>query len=205
VPMTHDEYFSVLKETWQDELVVCALGTTANAWWSATRNDRTFYMHAAMGFASSFGMGLALGLSSARVWVLDSDGGLAMNLGGLLTMASVRPANLTHVVLNNHGYQTLGGTSLVNSGRTDYAGVAEAAGMDNVTRATTSSMLQDAVVKAREKHHYALVVADVAPAPTSQRFEESPRLPFEGAEMKYRFGREIERSCGVQVFGPGGF
>jgi thiamine pyrophosphate-dependent acetolactate synthase large subunit-like protein len=36
----------------------------------------------AMGFASSFELGLAVSVPEREIWILDSDGGAAMNAGG---------------------------------------------------------------------------------------------------------------------------
>src|SRR5919106_366518 len=105
--MNNDEYIESLVSAWKDELVVCALGRSADGWWSATRSSECYYVEGAMGFASSVGLGLALAIPEVNVWVLDSDGGLAMNLGGVLTEASLQPPNLLRIVLNNHGYQCL--------------------------------------------------------------------------------------------------
>src|SRR3712207_6231599 len=68
-------------------VVVCALGMAANEWWATTRSEDSFYMHGAMGFAASFGLGLALALPDTPVWILNADGSLCMNLGCLLTEA----------------------------------------------------------------------------------------------------------------------
>ncbi len=201
--MTAEEYFDSLAAVWDGEFVVCALGESANGWWNATHSDVAYYMHGAMGFASSFALGLALAAPERRVWALDSDGGLAMNLGGLLTEASLQPVNLTHVVLNNHCYQSLRGTPLVNGGRTDYASVARAAGIADVHEVSEPADLVRCV-QARDRH--TLIIADVAPRRGGEgRFEQPPPLPFEGPEIKYRFGRHTERELGRPVFGPRGY
>jgi hypothetical protein len=33
----------------------------------------------------------------------------------------------------------------------------------------------------------------------------APPMTYEGPEMKYRFGRALERRLGVKVFGPQGY
>ena len=47
-----------------------------------------------MGLASSIGLGLALARPDLRVFVLDGDGSLLMNLGSLATIGLLQPANL---------------------------------------------------------------------------------------------------------------
>jgi thiamine pyrophosphate-dependent acetolactate synthase large subunit-like protein len=54
-----------------------------------------------------------------------------MNLGCLVTVAN-HPAPLTVVLIDNALYEVTGGQDVAGAGRTDYAGLARAAGMDRV-------------------------------------------------------------------------
>lgn len=197
--MTPDEYFDALHESWSGEIVVTALGTSVDEWWRRSLDDGCFYMNAAMGFASSFAIGLALSVPDHEVWVLDSDGGLAMNAGGMLTEASVQPPNLTHFVFDNHCYGCLSSNKLVNADRSDYAAMARAAGIQNVQAASDAAGLRAAVEACRGRHGF--VVADVEwDGSNADRFERQLELGYEGPEMKYRFGRAMERRIGRPVF-----
>lgn len=201
--MTGADYFGTLSERWHDEIVVCSLGTNSNTWWSTTASRSSFYVSAAMGFASSFALGLALNCPDERIWVLDSDGAVAMNLGGLLTEAATQPPNLVHFVLNNRCYNSLGGGQLVNAERTDYAGIARSAGIRNALTVSSRDALTEALADADGRH--ALIVANVEADPPRKGYEPPPRLPFEGPEMKYIFGRFMEKRLGRPVFGPSGY
>lgn len=201
--MTLDEYFGALHAGWRGEVVVCSLGTTGNRWWSATGSRESFYVNAAMGFAASFALGLALVCPDQRVLMLDSDGALAMNLGGLLTEAATQPANLVHVVLNNRSYGCLNGAQLVNAERTDYAGVARASGIANVHAVTSAAELTEALARSTASH--AFIVAEVAREAEGAGFEPPLSLPFDGPEAKYTFGRHLESRHGRPVFGPSGY
>ena len=81
-----------------------------------------------MGKASSFGPGLALARPDVRVWVLDTDGALLMNLGSLVTIARAKPANLLHFVYDNNAYDTTGGQPTPGSSLVDFTAVAQGAG-----------------------------------------------------------------------------
>jgi thiamine pyrophosphate-dependent acetolactate synthase large subunit-like protein len=174
----------------------------ANEWWGATRSEDSFYMHGAMGFAASFALGLALSLPQAAVWLINADGSLCMNLGCLLTEASQAPRNLKHFVIANGVYQTVGALPMVNEGRTDYAAIARAAG---IVRARTVESL-DALEQLLPG-----IVAEDGPSFTVLRVEpesgflRTPPMTYEGPEMKYRFGRALERKLGIEVFGPQGY
>ena len=185
-----------------DAVAVCALGMAANEWWAVTKWDDAFYMHGAMGFAASFALGLALSLPQAPIWLINADGSLCMNLGCLLTEAAQAPKNLKHFVIDNQVYQTVGALPMVNQGRTDYAAIARGSG---IARARTIDKL-DELDKAMPS-----IAAEEGPSFTLVRVEpetgflRTPPITYEGPEMKYRFGRALEKRFGITVFGPQGY
>jgi thiamine pyrophosphate-dependent acetolactate synthase large subunit-like protein len=185
-----------------EAVTVCALGMAANEWWAATRSEDSFYMHGAMGFAASFALGLALSLPHVPVWLINADGSLCMNLGCLLTEASQSAKNLKHFVVANGVYQTVGALPMVNEGRTDYAAIARAAG---ISRARTIDKIDEL------ERALPAIVAEDGPSFTVLRVEpesgflRTPPMTYEGPEMKYRFGRALERRFGIEVFGPQGY
>jgi thiamine pyrophosphate-dependent acetolactate synthase large subunit-like protein len=194
------ECYGELVRLWKDEVVVCSLGTTQHTWWRLTGSDRPFYMASSMGQASSFGLGLSLTLPQARVWVLNSDGSLVMNLGTLLTEAHHQPDNLVHFVLSNRVYDTIGGHDLTNAKNTDLAAMAKAAGVERTFTFRSVEEVREGLGEALSGG-YAFVVFEVDRQPE----RESALIPFEGPEMKYRFGRHLERQFGITVFGPSGY
>ncbi len=185
-----------------DAVAVCALGMAANEWWAVTKGEDAFYMHGAMGFAASFALGLALQLPQANIWLINADGSLCMNLGCLLTEASQAPKNLKHFVVDNQVYQTVGGLPMVNKGRTDYAAIARGAGIERARTIERIDELEKAMpgIAAEDGPSFTLlrVVAETD-------FLGTPPMTYEGPEMKYRFGRAIEKRFGITVFGPQGY
>ena len=197
-----EAYKCLAEQVWQDETVVCSLGTTANEWWRHTKSDDCFYMNSSMGLAASFGLGLSLAAPDLRVWVLDSDGALCMNLGSLLTEAAQNPPNMTHFLLSNGCYQAIGGSPLVNVGRTDWAALARAVGIENVLRLSSVEEIVASSKILQNTAGYTFVILEV----DGIAGEKEPlRIPFEGPEMKYRFGRSLQSRSGISVFGPYGY
>src|SRR5438128_1874649 len=101
-----------------------------------------------MGLASSIGLGIALSQPNRTVVVIDGDGSVLMNLGGLTTLARSRPRNLVHLIFDNETLLSVGGgapggyrwfTTATSTG-TDLAGIATAAGFP---RARTVRALDD--------------------------------------------------------------
>jgi len=93
-----------------------------------------------MGLASSMGLGIALAKPHQQVVVLDGDGSLLMNLGGLTTLARYRPRNLVHVVFDNESLLSVGGFPTATSTGSDLAAIAAAAG---VPRTVTVRTIED--------------------------------------------------------------
>ncbi len=83
----------------------------------------------AMGKASNLGLGVALAQPGRKVFVLDGDGSLLMNLGALVTTATKQPKNFYHFLFNNGVYAVTGGQPTPGSdGVTDWEEVARGAG-----------------------------------------------------------------------------
>jgi sulfopyruvate decarboxylase subunit beta len=183
-------------------IAVCALGMAANEWWAATKSEDAFYMHGAMGFAASFALGLALSLPNERVWLINADGSLCMNLGCLLTEASQAPKNLKHFVIDNQVYQTVGALPMVNQGRTDYAAIARGAGIAKARTIDSIDELEKAMpgIATEDGHSFTLLRVEAETG-----FLRTPPMTYEGPEMKYRFGRALEKKFGITVFGPQGY
>jgi thiamine pyrophosphate-dependent acetolactate synthase large subunit-like protein len=183
-------------------LAVCALGMASNEWWAATKSEETFYVHGAMGFAASFALGLALSLPKEHVLLFNADGSLCMNLGCLLTEAGAAPKNLKHFVVDNRVYQTVSAVPMVNRNLSDYVGIARAAG---IAKAREIDNVADLERLAPE------IMASDGPYFVNLRVEaESAHLAvppnnYEGAEVKFRFGRAVEKRLGIKVFGPQGY
>src|SRR5262249_16359732 len=86
------------------------------------------YIPSAMGHAPALGVGLALAQPARGVVVVNGDGCTLMSLGCLVTLAQTR-ANLDLLIMDNGLYEVTGGQPVAGAGRTDFAGLARAAGI----------------------------------------------------------------------------
>ena len=83
----------------------------------------------AMGKASNVGLGVALARPERKVFVLDGDGSLLMNLGALVTASTKQPKNFYHFLFNNGVYAVTGGQPIPGSdGVTNWEEIARGAG-----------------------------------------------------------------------------
>ncbi len=123
-------------------IVVTIMGAVAAELQSLGHKPNFFYLQHAMGLASSLGLGIALSRRSSQVVVLDGDGSVLMNLGGLTTLARYRPRNLVQVVFDNESLLSVGGFPTATSTGSSIAAVAAGAG---VPRTTTVKTIDDFV------------------------------------------------------------
>lgn len=110
-------------------VVVTIMGAVAAELQELGHRPNFFYLQHAMGLASSLGLGIALVRPELTVIVLDGDGSLLMNLGGLTTLARYRPANLVHVVFDNESLLSVGGFPTATSTGSDLEAMARGAGV----------------------------------------------------------------------------
>ena len=200
--MIAKEAIGVLAALRSNAIAICALGVASNEWWDATKAEDCFHMHGAMGFAASFGLGLALSLPNETIWIINSDGSLCMNPGCLLTEAAQAPANLKHFVIDNQVYQTVGALPMVNAGRADYAALARAAGIPSAHTIDNVADMQKLLPGLLAGPGPTFIVLRVDPDPS---YLNTPPTVYEGPEMKYRFGRALEKRLGIQVFNSSGY
>ncbi len=131
----------------------------------------------AMGKASSFGLGLALARPDQRVWVLDGDGALLMNLGTLVTIGDAAPANLVHFVYNNAAYDMTGGQPTPGAGVVDFAAAALACGYRRAFSFSDSAALTAAIAVVLTGPHPTLV--DLKVASLGRRTGRAPRTTLQ--------------------------
>ena len=109
--------------------IVASLGHPAYDLFAAGDRPANFYTWGSMGLASSVGLGLAVARPTRRVFVLDGDGSLLMNLGSLASIGLLRPANLVLVVMDNESYGTTGGQETATAHGADLEAAARAMGV----------------------------------------------------------------------------
>jgi sulfopyruvate decarboxylase subunit beta len=127
--MTRLDCLRAIYPALESRVVVTIMGAVAAELQSIGHRPNFFYLQHAMGLASSMGLGIALAKPHVPVVVLDGDGSVLMNLGGLTTLARYRPRNLTHVVFDNESLLSVGGFPTATSTGSDLAAIAAASGV----------------------------------------------------------------------------
>ena len=167
-------------------VVVTIMGAVAAELQSLGHKPNFFYLQHAMGLASSLGLGIALSRPELRVIVLDGDGSLLMNLGGLTTLARYRPRNLIHVVFDNESLLSVGGFPTATSTGSDLAAIAAAAGVPRTATVHTLDDFRREFDEALAAHDLTTIVAKVEAVGPSAYVTDLSLL-----ENRYQFQRHL--------------
>jgi len=200
--MKYLDTFRTLAKHRRDEIVVTSAGNSGQAWWAATRDsEATFYLDASMSLSTMFSSGLALARPDLKIWAFMGDGAFCMNPGMLMVERQMNLPNLTHILVSNRVYGATSNADLPNYKDNDYAAIARSMGLERVFEFSDLQSLDHDLpdVVQGNAHGHTFVVLEVEPFSDAEQELEQP--PFDGPELKYRFGRHIEKRSGCEVFG----
>ena len=93
----------------KNDIIISANGFISRDLFSSLEKNTNFYMIGSMGLSSSIGLGIALKKPKKRIFVFDGDGNILMNLGSIVTIGSLRPKNLVHIIFDNSIHESTGG------------------------------------------------------------------------------------------------
>ena len=116
-----------------EEAVIGGIGNTNFDLWAAGHRPQNFYMLGSMGLAFPIALGVALAQPKRRVFALEGDGSLLMQLGCLSTIAMLKPKNLSMIVMDNGIYQITGAQPTPAAAAADLIAVAIGCGLTNST------------------------------------------------------------------------
>ena len=107
--MIRKEAVKIITKSVGKNPIISANGFMSRDLFEVNDKESNFYMIGSMGLASSIGLGIALKNVKKRVFVFDGDGNILMNLGSLVTIGSLKPKNLIHIVFDNNSHESTGG------------------------------------------------------------------------------------------------
>jgi thiamine pyrophosphate-dependent acetolactate synthase large subunit-like protein len=153
-----------------------------------------------MSLATMFASGLALARPELKIWAFMGDGAFCMNPGMLMVERAMNLPNLTHILVSNRAYGATSNAALPRDDN-DYAAIARAMGLTRVFGFDDIDALDrdfPSVIAGNVRGH-TFVVLEVEPFSDAEQKLEQP--PFDGPELKYRFGRHIEQRTNCNIFG----
>ncbi|MEM9329818.1 MAG: sulfopyruvate decarboxylase subunit beta [Pseudomonadota bacterium] len=145
--MIRSEILREIAPILRDQLVVCNIGIPSQELHAIDDQPTNFYMLGTMGLASSIGLGLALSQPKTVV-VIDGDGSVLTNLGTLPTIGNNVADNYILMIIDNGSYGSTGDQPTYTGKKTSLAGMARAAGCENVVEVQdvdTGAALQEAI------------------------------------------------------------
>ena len=200
--MKYVDAFRALARHRTDQIVVTSAGNSGQAWWAATRDtEATFYLDASMSLSTMFASGFALARPDLRIWAFMGDGAFCMNPGMLMVERQMNLPNLMHILVSNRAYGATSNAVLPNEAENDYPAIARAIGLERVFEFRGLEALERDFpgLSGGNAQGHTFVVLEVEPFSAAEQKLEQP--PFDGPELKFRFGRYVEARTGCNIFG----
>lgn len=188
--------FEYMVSRWTDQLVVTSAGQSSGTWWDITRDrDRVFYLTASMSLSSMFASGIAIGNPKLDVWAFSGDGAFVMNPGMLFVERQMNLPNLKHFLVSNRCYGSTEEVDLPYRNHADFAAMARGAGIERVWAFDDLGALKAAFDEAVMTRGHSFIVLEVEKLGTEVR-----TATMDGPEVKFRFGRHVEKAAGRPIF-----
>lgn len=180
-------------------VVVTIMGAVAAELQSLGHRPSFFYLQHAMGLASSIGLGIALCRPELTVVVLDGDGSVLMNLGGLTTLGRYRPPNLVHIVFDNESLLSVGGFPTATATGADLAAIAASSDVPRTERADTPEEVLAAYDRAIDSAELTTIVARVEDHYVAPPEAVGFVTPLGLLENRFQFARHLETLKGPRI------
>ena len=107
--MIRKEAVKLIAQEIGNQPIISANGFMSRDLYETNEKENNFYMIGSMGLASSIGLGVALSNPGKKIHIFDGDGNILMNLGSLVTIGSLKPKNLIHIIFDNKAHESTGG------------------------------------------------------------------------------------------------
>ena len=134
----------LIKNLPKDSPVICATGMISREVFATEDRDSQFYMVGSMSYNSSIAIGIALNKPDKRVFVLDGDGSVLMNMGNLALVGYLNLDNYYHIVLDNESYSSTGKQRCISE-KVEMEKIAKSAGYKEVLKITDIDVLKNEI------------------------------------------------------------
>ena len=157
-----------------EEAVIGGIGNTNFDLWAAGHRPQNFYMLGSMGLAFPIALGVALAQPDRRIFALEGDGSLLMQLGSLSTIATLKPKNLTMVVMDNGIYQITGAQPTPGAAVADIVAIAVASGLTHSSWAADEDDFERLVEQSLSARTPTLIAARIDDKPATGTTHRDP-------------------------------
>jgi sulfopyruvate decarboxylase subunit beta len=143
----------------ENDLAVTNVGYVQHEW-RVARPSRANLYGLNMGQCTPVALGLSLALPKRKVFALEGDGSLLLNLASLADTAYHKPSNLRIVVFDNEAYETPGGMPTATARGVDLVQIAKGSGIGKSFSATTMEEFKE-IMNMSKGDELLLVVAKI--------------------------------------------
>jgi len=145
--MKREETLEIILENLDDNtIVVSTTGKTSREIFEirekkSQSHQQDFLTVGSMGHCSSIALGIALSKPEREVVCIDGDGAMLMHLGSLTSIASLKPKNFRHILMNNEVHESVGGQDTAAK-NIDLSAIVGAMGPSKMFKAETTAELK---------------------------------------------------------------
>jgi sulfopyruvate decarboxylase subunit beta len=166
--------------------IVSYLGRASRDLYSITEDirNRCFYFLGAMGSVVPFSLGLSLAKPAVKIWTIEGDGSILMNMGALTTVKKYGHGNLKLFIMDNQQYESTGGQPS-HSNECKLEEVCKSMGL----RTMVAGQMQDVELFLQQIEQYDVLVIHTEASEPSMRIADSP------AVISKRFQRWIHEKA----------
>ena len=148
--MKREETLEIVLENLDDNaIVVSTTGKTSREIFEIREkrgqsHQQDFLTVGSMGHCSSIALGIALSKPDREVVCIDGDGSMLMHLGSLTSIASLKPKNFRHILMNNEVHESVGGQETAAK-NIDLSAIVGAMGPSKMFKAATPAELKEKI------------------------------------------------------------
>ena len=183
--MNRKEAIEFISERIDNSPIIAANGFISRDLFSSSEKKTNFYMIGSMGLASSIGLGIALKKPKKRIFIFDGDGNILMNLSSLVTIGSLQPKNLIHIIFDNNMHESTGGQPTY-SNQIDISKIAKPLGY-TIFSVRTKKSLENTLEKIRNMEGPIMILVKIQ----QNKENKSERVRISPIKIKERFMQNI--------------
>jgi phosphonopyruvate decarboxylase len=145
--MKREEALEIVLDSLDDNaIVVSTTGKTSREIFEIREqkcqtHEKDFLTVGSMGHCSSIALGISLAKPNRQVVCIDGDGAMLMHLGSLTSIASLKPKNFRHILMNNEVHESVGGQDTAAK-NIDLSAIVGAMGTSKMFKAGTPAKLK---------------------------------------------------------------
>ena len=182
--MIRKEAIEIVTQEIKNSPIISANGFISRDLFNVHDKKNNFYMIGSMGLASSIGLGVAIKNPKKKIFIFDGDGNILMNLGSLVTIGSILPKNLVHIIFDNSSHESTGGQP-TNSKYVKIKKIAESANY-TVYETNDKSKLRSILKNLQNKKGPLMIIVKI-----KNKKIVSKRITHEPFEIHNRFLKSI--------------